>query len=97
MEYIPAATGNKAATASTPALLKPFKSPVGGASCRVMATVMAPRKTTQVGSLSHAMRANIATSKSRVSQACMVPTGSALGGARGFRFRFTLPSPPALG
>jgi hypothetical protein len=47
VEYMPIATGNKAATVSTPALLKPFNNPEGGASCKVMATVMAPEKTTQ--------------------------------------------------
>src|SRR5262249_26482180 len=70
--YIPAATGNSAATVSTPGLLKPFKSPCAGASCRVIATVIAPRNTTQVGSLSHTISANIVTSTINVSEACRV-------------------------
>src|SRR5271165_4519127 len=70
LEYMPAATGNSAATVSTPTLLNPLSRPVAGASRRVMATVMAPTKTTQVGSLSHAMTANIATSRQSVNQAC---------------------------
>src|SRR5215467_15944392 len=70
VEYIPAATGNNAATVSTPGLLKPFKSPFAGASCRVIATVVAPRNTTQIGSLSHTISANIVTSTINVSEAC---------------------------
>src|SRR5262249_51394382 len=70
VEYIPAATGNNAATVSTPGLLKPFKSPFAGASCRVIATVVAPRNTTQIGSLSHTISTNIVTSTINVSEAC---------------------------
>src|SRR5499425_2286969 len=72
VEYMPAATGNNAATVSTPGLLKPFKSPFAGASCRVIATVIAPRNTTQVGSLSHTINANMVTSRINVSEACKV-------------------------
>src|SRR5215468_6686995 len=70
VEYIPGATGNSAATISTPGLLKPFKSPCTGASRRVIATVIAPRNTTQIGSLSHTISANIVTSTINVSEAC---------------------------
>src|SRR5271166_1911161 len=69
VEYIPAATGKSAATVSTPALPNPFSRAAGGASRRVMATVIAPTKTTHVGNLSHAMTANIAISKISVTQA----------------------------
>src|SRR5271165_3193869 len=69
VEYIPAATGNSAATVSTPGLLNPLSSPGGGAKRSVMAIVIAPMKTSHVGSLSHAITANIATSRARVVQA----------------------------
>src|SRR5271166_6073433 len=90
VEYIPAATGKSAATVSTPALPNPFSRADGGASRRVMAIVIAPTKTTHVGNLSHAMTANIATSRIRVNQACSgmfeeptIPYGFSVGSAGG--------------
>jgi hypothetical protein len=65
----PVATGNKAATVSTPALLKPFNSPEGGASCKVMATVMA-HENHPGGQLVGRYKHQIETSKIKINQDC---------------------------
>jgi hypothetical protein len=58
VEYIPAATGNSAATVTTPTLPKPFSKSSGGASWNVMQAVRVPMKKSHEGNLSHASRAN---------------------------------------
>src|SRR5215469_10686276 len=71
VEYIPAATGNRAATVSTPTLAKPFTRACSGASLSVIMTVRVPIKTSHVGSRSETRTANIATSRSSVIHACI--------------------------
>jgi hypothetical protein len=57
--YMPAATGNNAATVITPVLLNPARSASAGANFKVMAVVKVPMKTSQDGNRSQTRNANI--------------------------------------
>ncbi len=57
--YMPAATGNNAATVITPVLLNPARSASAGANFKVMAVVKVPMKTSQAGNRSQTRNANI--------------------------------------